>query len=72
MVTISIPAKMSCVDPGCEAHVPVQLALHAGGGFVFKPTVPSKDWQVVSDKSGVVLCRCPKHNRTLAVVEGVR
>ena len=63
MVSVSIPAKISCDHEGCEATAPAQLILTATGGFVFKPTTDEK-WDAKA--MGVMVFNfCPKHERLI-------
>ena len=67
MVVMQLPAEMRCDEPGCQAKEPVQLALMAAGGFVFKAQAEDQGrrWQVLFGAGGLgspFVTRCPLHH----------
>ena len=59
MVTLSIPAKLSCDEPGCTETQPAHIVLLASGGLGFKPATPG--WRVGVSQGGAFVARCTTH-----------
>jgi hypothetical protein len=69
MIIPTLTAFMRCdhnaPDGGCDKAVPVQLILLTSGGFAFRPSPDTKDWQVGAGAVGQFICLCPVHRQTV-------
>lgn len=65
MIIISLPARMVCIEKGCEAAEPVELCLLGMGTLGFRPaTEEGKKWQLITQQgnpAAPLLTRCPAH-----------
>jgi hypothetical protein len=68
-IVVDLPGMMVCVEPGCEASMPVQMNLMSTGTLGFRPVdlETAKQWQVQigAGLGGAYLCRCPIHKQAV-------
>jgi hypothetical protein len=65
MITLTLPAKLSCDEVDCQVSLPVTLCLLGNGGFGFRPHGDHSGWRFVQPRGfgGPLLASCPVHPR---------
>lgn len=71
MILVSLPARMVCIEKGCQAEEPAEMALLGTGTFCVRPSEAGKAWQVTlqaGNPGAPFVCRCPQHKREVLEV----
>jgi hypothetical protein len=63
MITLTLPAKLSCDEVDCQVSLPVTLCLLGNGGFGFQPHGDYHGWRFVHPRGvgGPLMASCSAH-----------